>query len=292
MLPGPRATPTPQATQAAIDRDYPTSAVLVGAGDIADCRSENDEETARLLDPIAGTIFTLGDNTCSDGTYKQFTTCYDPSWGREKARTRPSAGNHEYNVRGASGYYRYFGAAAGEVEKGYYSYELGGWHIIVLDSKCSQVSGCGSDSPQGQWLQADLAAHPGTCTLAYWHSPRFSSGSVHGNDTDMNDFWRLLYDAGADIVLNGHEHVYERFGPQDPNGLADPGHGIRQFTVGTGGCDLYTFGTIQPNSEARNSDTHGVLKLTLHPASYDWEFIPIAGQAFTDSGSANCVSPH
>jgi hypothetical protein len=288
---GPGSAPAPQAPPLAPAPGLSTTPVLAGAGDIASCRSTTDDGTAALLDQIGGTVFTLGDNTCSDGTYKQFTRCYDPAWGRHKARTRPSPGNHDYNVPRASGYFRYFGQAAGEMGKGYYSYDVGDWHIVVLNSECGEVGGCGSDSPQGQWLRADLAAHPSACTLAYWHSPRFSSGSVHGNDAGMQGFWQLLYEAGADVVLNGHEHVYERFAPQDPNGIGDPEHGIRQFTVGTGGCSFYTFGTIQPNSEVRNGDTHGVLKLTLHPTGYDWEFVPIAGGAFSDSGSAGCVSP-
>jgi hypothetical protein len=268
----------------------PRATVLVGAGDIAGCGSEKDKETARLLGRVAGTVFTVGDNAYPDGTDRQFARCYGPTWGRHRARTRPSPGNHEYHVPGAAGYFGYFGAAAGEAGKGYYSYDLGDWHIVVLNSECDEVGGCGRDSPQGQWLRADLAANPAACTLAYWHRPLFSSGSTHGGDADMRDFWELLYDAGADVVLNGHEHVYERFAPQDPDGAADPEHGIRQYTVGTGGAGLYEFGAIQPNSEARSSDTHGVLKLALHPAGYDWEFIPIAGQAFADFGSAGCVS--
>jgi VCBS repeat-containing protein len=270
---------------------FQQTAVLVGAGDIAGCESEKDEETASLLDNIAGTVFTLGDNVYPDGTAEQFTNCYDPTWGRHKARTRPSPGNHDYHVPGAAAYFNYFGAAAGEVDKGYYSYDIGEWHIIALNSECSQVGGCSIDSPEGQWLQADLAANPRTCTLAYWHRPRFSSGTVDGGNPNMQDFWQLLYDAGADIVLNGHEHNYERFAPQDPTGVADPERGIRQFTVGTGGGLLYPLDNIQPNSEVRNSDTHGVLKLTLYPTSYDWEFIPIDGMTFTDSGSASCVVP-
>jgi hypothetical protein len=263
--------------------------VLVGAGDIARCSRDEDEETAKLLDNIAGTVFTLGDNAYPDGTALQFSDCYDPTWGRHKARTRPAPGNHDYHTPGASGYFNYFGAAAGEVDKGYYSYDAGDWHIIVLNSECAEVGGCERDSPQGQWLQADLAANPSACTLAYWHHPRFSSSSVHGSNARYQDFWQLLYDAGADVVLNGHDHTYERFAPQDPTGIADPGRGMREFVVGTGGAGLYAFGTPEPNSEVREDNTHGVLKLTLYPTSYDWEFIPIAGQTFTDSGSAACV---
>jgi hypothetical protein len=264
-------------------------AVLVGAGDIAGCNNEADEETAKLLDNIAGTVFTLGDSVYPNGTEITFSDCYDPTWGRHKARTRPTPGNHDYHVPDASGYFKYFGSAAGKVGKGYYSYEVHDWHIIVLNSECDEIGGCDIDAPQGMWLQADLAENPSACTLAYWHKPRFSSGSAHGNNTEMQDFWQLLYDAGADVILNGHEHNYERFAPQDPDGVADSERGIRQFVVGTGGKSLYPFGTIQPNSEIRNENTHGVLKLMLHPTSYEWEFIPIAGMQFTDSGSASCV---
>ncbi len=271
--------------------------VLVGAGDIAKCYNTKDEKTARLLDTIPGTVFTLGDNAYSNGRDKEFNNCYDPTWGRHKARTRPSPGNHDYHTPGASGYFNYFGAAAGEAGKGYYSYDLSGWHIIVLNSECGEVGGCDHDSPQGQWLQADLAANPGICQLAYWHKPRFSSG-LHGNYPAMQAFWELLYDAGVDVILNGHDHNYERFAPQDPNGVVDPEHGIRQFVVGTGGKSLRKFKRIQPNSEVTNNNTYGVLKLTLHSTSYDWTFIPIAshdwafipiaGRTFTDSGSASC----
>jgi len=261
--------------------------VLVGAGDIAGCAGTGDEATAALLDSIPGTVATFGDNVYESGTAEQFTNCYDPSWGRHKARTRPAAGNHDYNTSGASGYFNYFGAAAGDPDQGYYSYDLGAWHLVVINSNCSDVSGCGAGSPQEEWLRADLAAHPVSCTLAYWHHPRFSSGP-HGNSTSMQDIWQALYDYGADVVLNGHDHDYERFAPQDPNGLADPVRGIREFVVGTGGRSHYTISTPIANSEAHNDDTFGVLKLTLHPTGYDWEFIPEAGKTFSDSGSEAC----
>ena len=264
--------------------------VMVGAGDIAGCGSQKDEETAALLDNVPGTVFTLGDNVYPDGTAAEFRDCYDPTWGRHKARTRPAAGNHDYHTSGASAYFNYFGAAAGNPGEGYYSYDVGEWHVIVLNSQCSDAGGCDPESPQGQWLQADLAVNRATCTLAYWHKPRFSSDSVHGNSSSVLDFWSLLYEAGADVVLNGHAHSYERFAPQDPQGAADPDHGIREFVVGTGGADLYGVGSIQPNSEVRNNDTHGVLKLSLYSGGYDWEFIPISGKIFTDSGRGACVS--
>ena len=267
----------------------PTDPVLVGAGDIASCSSTGDEATATLLDNIAGTVITLGDNVYDSGTATEYINCYGPSWGRHKARTRPTPGNHEYNTANATGYYGYFGALAGDPSKGYYSYDLGNWHIIVLNSNsdCSTIS-CAAGSAQEQWLRADLAAHQTVCTLAYWHHPRFNSGASHGNDVNVAPFWNALYDFNADVIVNGHEHVYERFAPQSPSAVADGARGIRQFTVGTGGRSHYTFGTIQPNSEVRNGSTYGVLKLTLHATSYDWQFVPVAGATFTDSGTGSC----
>ena len=266
----------------------PNDPVLVGAGDIASCSSSGDEATANLLDNIAGTVFTLGDNAYSSGSATEYANCYGPSWGRHRSRTRPTPGNHEYNTSNATGYYGYFGSAAGDPAKGYYSYDLGAWHIIVLNSNssCTTIS-CAAGSAQDTWLRADLAAHSNVCTLAYWHHPRFNSGLEHGNNTAVANFWNALYQYGADVVLNGHEHVYERFAPQTPAAVAAT-TGIRQFTVGTGGASPYPFGTIQANSEVRNSTAYGVLKLTLHATSYDWQFVPIAGATFTDSGTGNC----
>jgi acid phosphatase type 7 len=262
--------------------------VLVGAGDIASCSSSGDEATASLLTNIAGTVVTLGDNVYDNGTATEYTNCYGPSWGRFLSRTKPTPGNHEYNTANAAGYYGYFGAAAGDPSKGYYSYDLGAWHIIVLNSNssCTTIS-CAAGSAQDTWLRADLAAHTNVCTLAYWHHPRFNSGAAHGNNTAVANFWDALYQAGADVILNGHEHVYERFAPQTPAAAANA-NGIRQFTVGTGGRSHYTFGAIQPNSEVRDGNTYGVLKLTLHATGYDWQFVPVAGASFTDSGTASC----
>jgi hypothetical protein len=196
-------------------------------------------------------------------------------------------GNHEYLTKNAAGYFSYFGAAAGGSQKGYYSYDLGTWHIVVINANCSQVGGCGANSPQGEWLTADLAAHPALCTLAYWHQPRFSSGE-HGNDIRLLPIWQTLYASGVELVLNGHDHDYERFAPQDPNGVADPVNGIREFVVGTGGKGLRPIKSPIANSEVHNDNTLGVLKLTLHPTGYDWNFIPIAGKTFTDSGNGTC----
>ncbi len=261
--------------------------VLVAAGDIAECNNPGDEATAALLDSISGTVATLGDNAYPNGTAAEFTNCYGPSWGRHKARTRPATGNHEYGTANAAGYFGYFGASAGDPTKGYYSYDLGSWHIIALNSTCAEVGGCGAGSAQEQWLRADLAANAASCTVAYFHHPRFSSGP-HGSDTGMTAFWQALYDGGADVVLSSHDHLYERFGPQDPQGNADSAYGIQQFTVGTGGKSLYNVSTIKPNSQVRNSAAFGVLKLSLHADSYGWEFVPVAGQTFADSGTGTC----
>ncbi len=213
------------------DRSAP---VLVAAGDIASCSSSGDEATAALLDQLPGTVATLGDNAYPDGAASDFADCYDPTWGRHKARTRPSPGNHDYHTPGASGYYAYFGESAGPSGQGYYSYDVGDWHIVSLNSNEDMTAG----SAQEQWLRADLAASAKLCTLAYWHHPRFSSGTLLGGYSATEPLWQALYDHDADVVLAGHEHNYERFAPQTPAGVADPARGIRAFVVGTGGDDL------------------------------------------------------
>ncbi|MFY9550564.1 MAG: metallophosphoesterase [Thermoanaerobaculia bacterium] len=262
--------------------------VLVGAGDISTCSNDGDERTAKLLDKIDGTVFTLGDNVYPNGTASQFDRCYEPTWGRHKKRTRPVPGNHDYQTAGAAPYFAYFGDAAGDPKKGYYIYDLGTWHVVVLNSNCAEIGGCQKGSAQEKWLRGDLAAHPTLCTLAMWHHPRFSSGTEHGSSKATVDFWRALQDAGAAVVLSGHDHDYERFAPQDADGKADPERGIREFVVGTGGKSFYQFGQPVANSEIRNANTYGVLKLTLHPDGYDWRFVPVEGGAFEDSGSAKC----
>ena len=258
--------------------------VLVGAGDIASCSRHRGEATARLLDKIPGTVFTAGDNAYPSGTLDQYLRCYHPTWGRHQSRTRPSPGNHDYGTPGAAGYFRYFGATAGDSGKGYYSYELGAWHIIVLNSNVTMRR----DSAQERWVRADLAAHPRRCTLAYWHHPRFSSGTTHGSDPRSRAVWRDLYDAGADVVVNGHEHNYERFAPMTPAGAVDTARGIREFVVGTGGESHYPLGAPLAPSEVQDDSTFGVLKLTLYPGSYAWRFIPVAGATFGDSGRGAC----
>jgi acid phosphatase type 7 len=268
--------------------DTQQEAVLIGAGDIADCSDlAGAEATAKLLEANPGTVMALGDLAYPNGTLDDF-KCYNKTWGRVKDRTRPAVGNHEFHSAGASYYFQYFGNAAGDPKTGYYSYDLGTWHVIVLNSECTQVGGCEAGSPEEKWLRADLAAHPAGCTLAYFHKPRFSSGLNHGNDPEVGAFWQALYDANAELILNGHDHDYERFAPQDPNGNSDPKRGIREFVVGTGGKNHRKFGIHKSNSEVRNNDAFGVLKLTLKTTGYDWKFIPEAGKTFTDSGSGSC----
>jgi hypothetical protein len=287
----PTAAATKTATPTATKSPTPApggDAVLLAAGDITGCATTGDEETANLLDAQGGTIATLGDNAYDSGTASEFANCYDPTWGRHKARTKPAVGNHEYLTTGASGYFGYFGAAAGDSTKGYYSYDLGAWHVVVINGNCGKVGGCNAGSAQEKWLRADLAAHPAACTLAYWHQPLFSSGAEHGNDPEMAPIWQALYDNGAEVVLSGHDHNYERFAPQTANATLDNAQGIREFIVGTGGKNHYTWGTIRANSEVRNNTTFGILKLTLRGDGYDWQFLPIAGSTFTDSGSGTC----
>lgn len=260
---------------------------LIAAGDIAYCGTPWDEATATLVNGIPGTVAALGDLAYESGTTAEFNACYQPSWGAFKARTKPAPGNHEYQTPGATGYFGYWGATAGNPSQGWYSYDLGGWHVVSLNSNCSDIGGCGVGSPQETWLRADLAANPARCTVAYWHHPRFSGGQVT-NDLAVAPLWQALYDANADLVLTSHAHNYQRFAPQDAAGAADPARGLRQFVVGTGGHP-----TLHPvagvaNTEVMNNTTWGVLKLTLRNSGYDWQFIPVAGQTFTDSGTQAC----
>ena len=233
-------------------------------------------------------MLTLGDTAYDDGSAEQFTRCYMPSWGRFRDRTYPAPGNHDYQTADASGYYEFFGPRAGQPGKGWYSFDRGRWHLIALNSNCDEVGGCQPGSEQERWLRADLAAHPARCTLAFWHHPRFSSGTTHGSDPAVGGLWLALYEAGADVVLVGHEHNYERFAPLDPLGGVDPARGVREFVVGTGGKSHYRFGSPLPGSEARNSDSFGLLELQLRPTGYSWRFLPAQGGSFQDSGSASC----
>jgi hypothetical protein len=233
--------------------------------------------------PLAA-VLTLGDEQYVEGRLSAFRRSYAPTWGRRLSITHPAPGNHEA-MSGGGGFYAYFGKRAGSLRRPYYSFNIGSWHLVALDSDCSSSAGCSRGSPQERWLAADLRHHRSRCTLAFWHEPRFSSGG-HGNHAQYQPFWRDLFDAGADVVLNGHDHDYERFAPQTPTGKPDP-NGLREFVVGTGGKDLRTFHLIKPNSEVRSS-TFGVLELRLRPSSYSWRFVPIAGSTFTDSGTGRC----
>jgi hypothetical protein len=261
--------------------------VLVGAGDIASCALPDDENTAKLLEQIPGQVFTAGDNAYDSGSAQEFADCYDPTWGQFKDRTRPALGNNDALTRDAQGYFEYFGAAAGPAPGGWYSYDLGAWHIIVLNSNCPGQGGCSVDSDQGKWLTQDVSADHALCTAAIWHAPRFSSGSEHGNDPAMGPFWDLLYAKGVDVVINGHDHDYERFTPQNPSAGRDDSRGIVEFVVGTGGAALRIFDAPKPNSLIRSNLAHGVLRLILHKGGYDFEFITV-GAAFGDRGSGDC----
>ena len=268
-----------QVVSPSVDSD---AAVFVGAGDIGWCGSEGPEGTARLLDQIPGMVFTTGDNAYPTGSLADFETCYAPSWGRHLARTRPSPGNHDYETPDASGYFTYFGSLAGPGGRGYYSFDLGGWHIVSLNSNVSMQAG----SPQEQWLQADLNHAAASCVLAFWHHPLFSSG-LHGDDDRSRDIWRILHERGADVVLNGHDHTYERFAPQTAFGAVDA-RGIREFVIGTGGAIPYSVTTRRPNSEFIDTGSFGVLKLTLTRSAYQWEFLTVDGR-IADAGSSGCV---
>jgi hypothetical protein len=288
------ATPTPVITTAAPSPDGTADAVLVGAGDIArNCVEgddlENSEATAKLIDAIPGEVFAAGDLAYEDGTAEQFSQCYDATWGRHKARTHAVPGNHDYHTEGGAGYHGYFGAAAGEPGKGYYSFDAGAWHVIVLNSNCEHVGGCDPNSEQYHWLQDDLAASEGTaCIAALWHHPVFTAGPHEDDEGGMTPIFQLLYDVGADLVVSGHEHYYQRWAPITPTGEIDTVRGMRQFVVGTGGRN-HTKPERSPDSlELLNNETYGVLKLTLHAVSYDWEFVPVDGSIFTDSGTQAC----
>ncbi len=260
---------------------------LVGAGDIASCSQNSDSATAKLLGNIPGTVFTLGDNVYPSGTITQFANCYDPTWGRHKARTKPTLGNHDYNTNGSSAYFNYFGARAGARGKGYYSYDRGAWHIVALNSNCDKVGGCGIDSPQGRWLRNDLANNPSRRTLAYFHDPLYASGTG-SNAPEVKPFWNTLYNRGGEIILAGNAHRYERYAKITPGG-ARSAKGIRQFIVGTGGEPGGDYnGPDHPEMQVMKRNTPGVLKLNLHADSYAWKFVPVAGKTFTDSGTDPC----
>jgi hypothetical protein len=277
-MPGPR--PGPGLPQPPPMPEPPQT--VAAAGDIAMCDA-NSEATARLLDTISGTVLALGDLAYFTGSRENFRDCYHPTWGRHRDRTRPTPGNHEYETPAAAGYFEYFGPIAGPPGLGYYSFNRGAWHLISLNSNVSASAG----SAQAEWLRADLIDHFGfRCVLAYWHHPLVSSGP-NGDNPGMRDLWRILHQAGADLILTAHDHSYERFAPQDAELRADLVGGMRSFVVGTGGATPTPFFTAKPNSQFRLSGTFGVLKLMLHATGYDWEFVA-AGGGVRDSGSDRC----
>jgi 3',5'-cyclic AMP phosphodiesterase CpdA len=245
---------------------------LVAAGDIASCRSTEDEATAALVERIPGVVAVLGDAVYERGTTAEFRDCY--SWAHLRGRTRAALGNHEYATASAAPAKAYFKLP----DRGYYDYTLGSWLVLVLNSNCGPAGGCEVGSPQQRWLEQVLATRTSRCTLAYFHHPRWSSG-VHGSDVTMAALWKTLALAKADLVLAGHDHHYERFAPIS---------GIRSFVVGTGGRGLYPIGRRLPSSQVVNTDTFGVLRLTLRPGAYDWRFVPVAGSTFTDAGKGTC----
>ncbi len=291
----------PVATASAAQVALSGASVLIGTGDIADiavCGTSGDEETAKLVDSVLRAdsaakvhdeVFTLGDNAYPDGSARDFALCFAPSWGDSAKlimkNIRPAPGNHEHETNAAAPYYQYFGSRAGSPSKGYYSYDLGAWHVIVLNSEIVVNSAFtpADRLAQEQRLAQDLKAHNQKCTLAYWHHPRFSSG-WHGSDPLLAPFWAILHDGGADLVLNGHDHDYERFLPQTPAGIVDSVKGITEIIVGTGGGDLRGYGKIVPNSETRIQEHFGVLKVTLGAAEWRSAFLDVNGRVWDQTG--------
>jgi alkaline phosphatase len=289
--PAPSATAAPSASR--VPSDEPSAAapdpILIGAGDIATCAGNDDEQTARLVDDNEGIVFTLGDNAYDNGSPADYRECYDPAWGRVKDRTElPVPGNHDYNTANAAGYRDYFGRRATPDGDTWYSRDIGEWHVIVLDANCDDVTGgCGRGSPQLRWLRQDLRDSEARCVLAMWHQPRFSSGGEHGNDPTVSPFWEALYGAGADLVLNGHDHDYERFAPQDPDGRLDRERGITEIVVGTGGGEMRALGATQPNSLVRKGRLLGVIQVTLHADGWSTRFLSTDG-SFEDESAGTC----
>jgi acid phosphatase type 7 len=311
----PQATPTPSPTPTRTPTPCPScptstptatpgTIVVAGAGDIAcgvgssgaACKQGATSDLLLSINPDK--VINLGDNQYEDGSLTNFQNFYDPTWGRVKAKTSPALGNHEYLTSGAAGYFDYFNGvgnltgSAGDRGLGYYSYDLGNWHFVVLNSNCTQVS-CSVGSAQYTWLQNNLAADNHPCSIAYMHHPLASSDTRNFDaSTPFQPLLQLFYADGGDLVLVGHSHFYERFARMDANRNADPAYGFRYIVVGTGGRNVYGFGVIRPLSEIRNSDSFGVIKLTLRANNYTWDFMPAAGYTFTDTGTEDCHGPH
>jgi len=286
-------TPTPTHTVTSTPTETPTTTpephLLIGAGDIAFCGEYEigDDATAAIIERYPqAVVFTAGDNVQHEGMPDEYLNCFNPTWGRFKNRIKPSPGNHDYATNDGAAYYEYFGEAAGPPGLGYYSYDLGSWHIVALNSNCGKVD-CSPDSDQVQWLRQDLANSDKQCTLLYWHHPRWSSAAERGGDGNVHSFVTVANEYGAEIIVSGHNHQYERFAPMDTSGNFAR-EGIRQFVTGTSNIHRYGFGSIHPNSETRDSETLGVLLFRLFPGYYEWEFIPIPGGTYYDSGTDVC----
>jgi hypothetical protein len=265
------------------ERSASRHASLVAAGDISSCWWRADGATGLLLDRLEGVVAPLGDLVYQSGTEAQYRDCYAPTWGRHIRRTRPAIGNHDRRTEKGGPYFRYFGARAGKPGEGWYGYGLDGWHVVVLNTETD----IGPGSPQLRWLERELRAHPTRCTLAYMHRPRFSSGD-HGGSRKVGDAWRVMYEHGVDVVLAGHDHLYERFPPLTPDGEPDPERGIVSFVVGTGGAPLYNYGELDPRSVIRQNTAHGVLALRFESDGYQWEFVAVPGEDFEDRGRGEC----
>ena len=289
---GAAQTSAPTSRQAGSTSEQKATVTVLAAGDIAECDHQGDEATAGILAQYPhATILTLGDNAYQRGTPADFRNCYAPSWGKFKDRTQPATGNHDEETKNAQGYWDFFGSRGGPYDEYYYSYDLGAWHMVVLNSDCWRVGGCDPTDPQVEWLFADLQSHRNRCTLAYWHRPPFTSGRYGlPKDTDrVMPLWQTLYNEGVDVLLVGHDHDYERFVPMDSTGHPDPSKGVREFVVGTGGGNLRPFENPPlPTTAARSFSTWGVLRLSLAPGKYAWRFLPVTPGGFTDSGTGAC----
>ncbi len=288
------STPGPTTTAATTTTTLPVQEAetqLLAVGDIGRCDRDADDLTSELAAGFPdATIVLLGDIAYPDGTAEEFRDCFDTSWGVHKPRIRPSPGNHDYRTDDAEPYFDYFGDTAGDPGEGYYSFEVGDWHIVALNTNCRPAGGCDAESPQAKWLRTDLAENDTKCTLAFMHHPRFSSGT-NGSFERIMPLWEIMYQFGVDVTLSGHDHDYERFAPQDPFGMTQPDRGIRQFVVGTGGGTLREFEMEEPNSEVRIEGEYGILEMTLGAHSYSWRFWGLDGDAPLDMGESTCVDP-